>query len=887
MVNQERSKVKQAKNIDKETIFAAQTEKVEMSLNTESALAQGLLIQRLTELYEDPVEATVRETISNGIDAVSCSHSGERPEVKVYKPTNLNPTLVIKDNGIGMTYEDLKNVYSKYGASTKAEDLNQIGAYGLGAKAPLSYGNEFTVTSIKDGQKTTIIVVREEMTNYIKIVNAEETDEETGTTVSIPLSNSDVERFKTNVEKYREIPLDKDVDLYINDELVTTDEYALLSENVVTYSGEEEVTGRVWVKKDKVVQLLSTVDTDYLKKSLKYVIGGWKYDAPVGRDNYYRSLTDYGIVVELKAGIVGFNSARDAILANDRYTDLEKLMVDYISSDDFVKDVTKMVNTLDLDNFKKVLSDLLRQNPSIKIEDGKIVVDNLNKHSYNSQIKRKFSLSDFVHNETGFNLNYIIKNVPKKEKKAVVFKESKTRHYKSVSNYLMGNENSYSHMRFEDSNVSKINEFAEYVFTNVVDGNDLGDLMIHLSTFIFNKREAKDTSLTFVTDIKDESEVRKLKAARKSIVKLSIEGFSEDKYDSIVVYTENSKKEIDKMLNGLGFDEAVKLKVSTVTNILKEVKEFRSKNKTAKKSKSNTLETVLNKFDNNEYKSAEISDLDEDKINLIIVSKDSQGYYNSTRNATRLKQMIAWFCNENEISEDKVDVYTSRGMHTASDVKILNETNAHIFRDPHSQNAGLSKAYYKTIHKNVAELHAFNSSELTNEDEAVVRILTGLITGPAERVSRTLERVLSEAYSIAGIAGRTMPTFPGKRLEEIKEYDKHTFDNMGYYDRWVLNDSAINHLAKRISEDNLELVNNIADLTGSDAVKKNSEGKFVSIYNVDQTHSYSSSTINKAFNDKDSMTKQKVNLVKLSTESYLDYIEDVVKALDKFPFKKA
>ena len=167
---QERSKVSQAKNIDKETLFAARTEKVEMTLNTDSALAQSLLIQRLTELYEDPIEATVRETVSNAIDAVSVATSGSEPEVHIYKPTSLNPVFTVKDNGVGMTYEDLKNVYSKYGASTKADDLEQIGAYGLGAKAPLSYGTEFTVTSVKDGEKTTVMVAREEMTNFIKII---------------------------------------------------------------------------------------------------------------------------------------------------------------------------------------------------------------------------------------------------------------------------------------------------------------------------------------------------------------------------------------------------------------------------------------------------------------------------------------------------------------------------------------------------------------------------------------------------------------------------------------------------------------------------------------------------------------------------------------------
>ena len=43
------------------------------------------------------------------------------------------------------TEEEVQEIYSRYGASTKTDDLDQIGAYGLGAKSPLAYGNEFTV----------------------------------------------------------------------------------------------------------------------------------------------------------------------------------------------------------------------------------------------------------------------------------------------------------------------------------------------------------------------------------------------------------------------------------------------------------------------------------------------------------------------------------------------------------------------------------------------------------------------------------------------------------------------------------------------------------------------------------------------------------------------
>lgn len=47
--------------LEKESLLEVDSEKVEMTLNTDSAVTSGLLIQRLTELYEDPIKAVVRK----------------------------------------------------------------------------------------------------------------------------------------------------------------------------------------------------------------------------------------------------------------------------------------------------------------------------------------------------------------------------------------------------------------------------------------------------------------------------------------------------------------------------------------------------------------------------------------------------------------------------------------------------------------------------------------------------------------------------------------------------------------------------------------------------------------------------------------------------------
>lgn len=873
---QERSKVRQAKNIDKETLFAVKTEKVEMTLNTDSELAQGMLIQRLTELYEDPIEASVRETISNGIDAVSVAHSGKRPEVKVYTPSGLNPVLVIKDNGIGMTYNDLVEVYAKYGASTKADDLNQIGAYGLGAKAPLSYGNEFTVTSIKDNFKTTILVAREEMTNYIKVVDSAETSEPSGTTVSIPLNHSDVERFKENVERYKQTPLDKDIDLYINDELVNADQYKLLSDNVLIYNSAEKVTGRVWLDKENIVQLLSNVSVSSLKESLKYVIGGWKYNSPSIRNSFYAS--NYGIVVELKAGIVGFNSSRDAILSNDRYKDLEDLMVEYISSDDFITDVTEVVNSLELEEFKELVSKLIRKNRNIiKVEDGKIIIDNTGSRGYyNSPVKRNFSLENFVHNETGFNFNYIIENIPEDDGKTVIFQELRSRYYESVSNYMMDNDDPNS---FTAANISKINSCVDEVFNSLEPSHKLGSLMIYLSTVVYDSQENDGMALTFVTDMEDKDEIKRIKSARKAIVRMSVNDETDTKYSSIVVYTNHKKETMEKMLEKLGIEDNIPVKIETAETILEDVKKFRAKNRTNKSKKQENLRTSLVKLDFKERTSntEEVNSFDKSKKNLVVVVKQ-HSYVDFDHN----KQILSWFCNENQLKEEEVDMYVSRGTLTAVDVAILNDATDYVFRDPRSDKAGLSKAYYETIHDNVAGLHTFTNSEEIDEEESFVRLIAGLASTSTETVAHSLHREFHEAYRLSGLSETAMPTFPGDRIKEIAKYDEHTTRGYGH---WNLDSTALNHLVNQLSDEKLELAQNVAELLGNNTIIKNSEGKYGLRY-TDGVKKYYYASTKEMYDNNQIITKQKAKLMKVTNEIYLEFVKEIVLGLDKMNFKK-
>lgn len=99
-----------------------------------------------------------------------------------------NKKLWIKDNGVGIDDERIE-IIRKYGASTKDKRDDLIGCFGIGFYAPLSYTNQFTVESNREGVKRTWVVSKNGTKNEIILLSENTTEEENGTTIIIPIKN--------------------------------------------------------------------------------------------------------------------------------------------------------------------------------------------------------------------------------------------------------------------------------------------------------------------------------------------------------------------------------------------------------------------------------------------------------------------------------------------------------------------------------------------------------------------------------------------------------------------------------------------------------------------------------------------------------------------------
>jgi hypothetical protein len=160
-------------------------ERIKMKMD-ENALEH--LIAVLTDLYSDPELAVVREYSTNAID--SHIEAGNPNPIEVTLPTHLAPHLIIKDYGVGLSADDIRDIYSLYGASTKRDTNEQTGMLGLGSKSALTYTNQFTVVGTKDGIQTQISVSRDgDGTNTMTLLDESPTTEPNGVEVMIPVKD--------------------------------------------------------------------------------------------------------------------------------------------------------------------------------------------------------------------------------------------------------------------------------------------------------------------------------------------------------------------------------------------------------------------------------------------------------------------------------------------------------------------------------------------------------------------------------------------------------------------------------------------------------------------------------------------------------------------------
>lgn len=163
---------------------------------------QGMIFDILrSKMYSNPILAICREISCNARDAHREVGKADQP-VEIHLPNSLEPEFKIKDFGPGISPERMTNIFIKYTASTKRGDNLQTGGFGLGAKTPFSYSDQFTVTTVHNGIKYSYVCsIDDTRVGKLMLLNQRSTDEVNSTEISIPVKRPDFNFFRQYVEQ--------------------------------------------------------------------------------------------------------------------------------------------------------------------------------------------------------------------------------------------------------------------------------------------------------------------------------------------------------------------------------------------------------------------------------------------------------------------------------------------------------------------------------------------------------------------------------------------------------------------------------------------------------------------------------------------------------------
>ena len=241
-----------------------------------------------SKLYSNPTLAIVRELLTNAYDSHKAAGK-EDTSIKVNLPSYMEPNFIIRDYGIGLSKEDVLELYTTFFDSTKSNSNDFTGCFGLGSKTPFSYTSSFSVISYWNGTKYFFIATKKDGLPHIYAVREEPTDEPNGLEVSIPTDKNggyDTD-FSYNMSQYlKYIPeIQIDCNMHITREEPILEKYGVRLYKYDQPYWDRERLGQCYIKQgqnvyeiDKFIKEAENVDI--LRHFLNY--SHIVIEAPIG-----------------------------------------------------------------------------------------------------------------------------------------------------------------------------------------------------------------------------------------------------------------------------------------------------------------------------------------------------------------------------------------------------------------------------------------------------------------------------------------------------------------------------------------------------------------------------------------------------------------------------
>ena len=274
-------------------------------------------------LYNDKMSAVLREYHNNGWD----SHilAGHKRPVKVQLPTRLDPRLVFRDFGVGLSEEDCFNVFSVLFKSTKQDSNDFNGSLGLGAKSGFSLSESFNVTSFLNGRKIMLNAFKDEKgyPNLAKLLE-EKTDEPNGLEISLTIPiNLIYSVINKAVNVYKILEVTPDINL-------------------------KEVSNSIKEFKDRS-QIWDNIILDPNDRGLKVIMSNVCYKYNYVPESITNLVNSFGVYIEIPNGSGEFNLGREDLVHTEH---IDKILEESVAKaiPEMIKEVQEEVDDCEYEN---------------------------------------------------------------------------------------------------------------------------------------------------------------------------------------------------------------------------------------------------------------------------------------------------------------------------------------------------------------------------------------------------------------------------------------------------------------------------------------------------------------------------------------------------------
>lgn len=257
-------------------------------------------------LYSNKPLAVIREVLCNAWDAQIVAGRTDRPVIVKVDEDKLS----IRDFGHGIPHELIHNIYCVYGNSTKENDGNQTGGFGLGSKSPFAYSDHFTVVNHHDGLKQVHAISRGSTMTQGKpdrrvMVSVPTT--ETGVEVIIPVKSR--EDMKLFIDIARDIAAFGEMNVLVNDKQVEVVPISTAENNMfLTTRSPRGSYDKINIRYGNVVYPVQP-DAEYigLWKKLKSIID----DIP--NRNRYANGNDFVLILQAPPNSISVTPSRESL----------------------------------------------------------------------------------------------------------------------------------------------------------------------------------------------------------------------------------------------------------------------------------------------------------------------------------------------------------------------------------------------------------------------------------------------------------------------------------------------------------------------------------------------------------------------------------------------